>query len=136
MSFYGNISNAGKTNLTFDKIYSNRRQMESNAKTDGVFVNRFVLVEYDDNTFSRRRGFIDEELNIDLIRAFEAGQLEDEYNIFEVYEDSGRRIPYILEQGNVENGYGIEAYELIEVECEQIIGANGNPVTLYFYCTE
>jgi hypothetical protein len=58
MSFYGNISNAGKSNLTFDKIYSSRKQMEANIKTDGVFVNRFVLIEYDDNTFSRKRGYL------------------------------------------------------------------------------
>ena len=57
MGFYGNISNAGKTNLTFDKIYPNRYTMLINAKTDGIFIGRFVLVEYDDHTFSRRRGY-------------------------------------------------------------------------------
>ena len=128
MSFYGNISNAGKTNLTFDKIYSNRRQMEANIKTDGVFVNRFVLIEYDDNTFSRKRGFIDEELNGDLIHLFKNGELTDENNRFEVYYDSERRIPYMLEGANIEHGYGVESYELIEVECESD--------TLYFHCTE
>ena len=69
MSFYGNISNAGKTQMSFDRVYPNRKIMEENAPTDGVFVGRFVLVEYDDNTYSHRTGFInflptkDEELN-------------------------------------------------------------------------
>ena len=48
MSFYGNISNAGKTQMSFDRVYPNRKIMEENAPTDGVFVGRFVLVEYDD----------------------------------------------------------------------------------------
>ena len=50
MSFYGNISNAGKTQMSFDRVYPNRKIMEENASTDGVFVGRFVLIEYDDNT--------------------------------------------------------------------------------------
>ena len=59
MSFYGNISNAGKTQMSFDRVYPNRKIMEENALTDGVFVGRFVLVEYDDNTYSHRTGYID-----------------------------------------------------------------------------
>jgi hypothetical protein len=60
MSFYGNISNAGRTNLTFDKIYPNRELMELKTSEDGVFVGRHILIEYDDNTFSRRRGYLSE----------------------------------------------------------------------------
>ena len=48
MSFYGNISNAGKTQMSFDRVYPNRKIMEENAPTDGVFIGRFVLIEYDD----------------------------------------------------------------------------------------
>lgn len=57
MSFYGNISNAGKTELKFDKIYPNRKQMEAQFNSDNIFVGRYVLIEYDDNTFTRFVGY-------------------------------------------------------------------------------
>lgn len=59
MSFYGSISNAGKTSLTFDKVYPNRKLMEESCQNDGVFVGRCVLIEYDDNTFAYINGYVD-----------------------------------------------------------------------------
>ena len=50
MGFYGNITNTSKTNFVFDKIYSNRKAMEDNAATDGVFIGRYVLIEYGTKT--------------------------------------------------------------------------------------
>jgi hypothetical protein len=47
MSFYGNITNTSRSPFTFDRIYSNRVQMEDACATDGVFAGRYVLVEYD-----------------------------------------------------------------------------------------
>lgn len=47
MGFYGNITNTSKTQFTFDRIYANRATMDSNAISDGVFIGRYVLVEYD-----------------------------------------------------------------------------------------
>lgn len=47
MGFYGNITNTSKTQFQFDKIYSSRRVMEESMNGDGVFVGRYVLVEYD-----------------------------------------------------------------------------------------
>lgn len=47
MSFYGNITNTSKTTFSFDKIYANRRDMDDAcASGDGVFLGRYVLVEY------------------------------------------------------------------------------------------
>lgn len=47
MGFYGNITNTSKTTFSFDKIYTSRRDMdEACAKGDGVFLGRYVLVEY------------------------------------------------------------------------------------------
>ena len=46
MGFYGNITNTSKTNFVFDKIYTNRKAMDENIATDGVFIGRYVLVEY------------------------------------------------------------------------------------------
>lgn len=47
MGFYGNISNSNKSSFTFDKVYSTRKEMDAACDTDGIFLGRFVLVEYD-----------------------------------------------------------------------------------------
>lgn len=47
MGFYGNITSTNKTQFTFDRIYPNRTTMEAFKDEDGVFIGRFVLVEYD-----------------------------------------------------------------------------------------
>lgn len=105
MSFYGNISNAGKTQMSFDRVYPNRKIMEENAPTDGVFVGRFVLVEYDDNTYSHRTGFInflpteDEELN----------------GKYSVYTNTECTIPFKLTESN-DDGYGLTQGDLVVAE--------------------
>lgn len=47
MGFYGHIVNSNKAQFTFDAIYSNRTQMDAECEKDGVFLGRYVLVEYD-----------------------------------------------------------------------------------------
>lgn len=47
MGFYGNITNTSNTTFQFDRIYSNKREMDSNVNNDGIFIGRYVLVEYD-----------------------------------------------------------------------------------------
>ena len=47
-SFYGNIAHSNKTAIQFDKIYESRYQMDNEVASDGVFVGRYVLVEYDE----------------------------------------------------------------------------------------
>lgn len=47
MGFYGNISNTAKSSFQFDRIYSSRTAMENLDYNDGVYVGRYVLVEYD-----------------------------------------------------------------------------------------
>ena len=47
MSFYGNIKNSARTQFYFDRIYPNRKAMDSNAAEDGIFAGRYVLVEYE-----------------------------------------------------------------------------------------
>lgn len=47
MGFYGNITNTNKTQFTFDKSYPNRKTMEARLATDGVYLGRYVLIEYD-----------------------------------------------------------------------------------------
>ena len=48
MGFYGNITNTSKTNFSYDKIYETRTEMDGNANLDGVFLGRYVLVNYDE----------------------------------------------------------------------------------------
>lgn len=47
MGFYGNVSNVGKTNMVFDKIYSSRADMVAHCDGDGVYAGRYVLIEYE-----------------------------------------------------------------------------------------
>ena len=48
MGFYGQITNSNKASFTFDKTYANRAAMEADCQSDGVFLGRYVLIEYDD----------------------------------------------------------------------------------------
>ena len=50
MGFYGNITNTSNTTFSFDRIYPNRLAMDANVNNDGIFIGRYVLVEYDQNT--------------------------------------------------------------------------------------
>lgn len=115
MGFYGNISNASKTNLTFDKIYPNRKTMVENEKTDEVFVGRFVLIEYDDNTFPRRRGYLNPKDDTTL-------------GLYKIYMDSTYQSPYFL-QADSEDGYGLKEGDLVYIKDEDIYTyyvCNGN----------
>ena len=47
MSFYGRIDRTDRVSFVTDKIYPNRKAMDNNALTDGVFIGRYVLVEYE-----------------------------------------------------------------------------------------
>ena len=46
--FYGRISNTNKSAFTFDITYPSRVVMDERAADDGVFIGRYVEVEYDD----------------------------------------------------------------------------------------
>lgn len=62
MGFYGNITSTNKTQFTFDRIYPSRKVMDEaltkryeDSDTfpgDGVFIGRFVLVDYEDGEIS------------------------------------------------------------------------------------
>ena len=53
-SFYGNIKNNSRASFIFDKIYTSRKEMEETLRQeengiiigDGVFINRYVLIDY------------------------------------------------------------------------------------------
>ena len=46
MGFYGNIQNSNKVALQFDLVYSNRSQMDAGVGVDGVFLGRYVAIDY------------------------------------------------------------------------------------------
>jgi len=48
MGFYGKIANSNKTAFSFDITYQTRQYMDEMAQSDGVFIGRYVLVEYDE----------------------------------------------------------------------------------------
>lgn len=50
MGFYGNITNTSRTQFQFDRTFANRYEMTVGQKTDGVYMGRYVLVEYDTDT--------------------------------------------------------------------------------------
>lgn len=47
MGFYGNITSVNKSTFQFDKIYPNREEMDSKCDSDGIFIGRYVLIDYD-----------------------------------------------------------------------------------------
>lgn len=60
MSIYGNVLETSKLVFQFDKIFSNRHEMDlaCAAGTDNIYAGRFVLVKYDSNTDYTTQSFI------------------------------------------------------------------------------
>ena len=46
MSLYGNVKKVGSSTFQFDRQYNTRVAMDQAAATDGVYIGRYVLVEY------------------------------------------------------------------------------------------
>lgn len=46
MSLYGNVKKVGSAAFQFDRRYHSRYQMDNQAQNDGVYIGRYVLVEY------------------------------------------------------------------------------------------
>lgn len=58
MGFYGNITNNAKTQFQFDKIYPNRYQLDKLAKSDDIYIGRYVLIEYDSENSYQKDDFL------------------------------------------------------------------------------
>lgn len=101
MGFYGNITNTSKTNFVFDKIYTNRKAMDEHISEDGIFIGRYVLVEYGEIT------------NDSFIRAY--GPKEDGYYHISNNEAEATRILYTADKNKVKDRYitnGIVIYTI------------------------
>ena len=46
MGFYGKVEHTDKLNFVIDRIYPNRKEMESSVNEDGIFIGRYVLIDY------------------------------------------------------------------------------------------
>lgn len=74
MSLYGQVKRIGSSSFQFDRIYPTRKAMDDAAKTDGVYIGRYVLVEYgqrlDDTstTTTNEATIFNERKNIDLTK--------------------------------------------------------------------
>lgn len=60
MGFYGKVTNSSKTQFSFDRIYANRKEMDELCASDGVFVGRYVLIDYDEGNASFKRIYVKE----------------------------------------------------------------------------
>lgn len=129
MSFYGSVSNAGKTTLTFDKVYPNRQAMETYCKEDGVFIGRCVLIEYDDNTFAYIRGYTTD--------------YPAKGTLYHLYADVKGEIPLMIgknftldSDGNVneEEGYSIQIGSLVRARYVDRFGNIADTNTFFFVC--
>ena len=125
MSFYSSISNAGKTSLTFDKVYPNRKMMEDSCQNDEVFIGRCVLVEYDDNTFAYNNGYID-------IRPSEGSNV-----LYALYADTTKQHPFILKaQTQEDEGYVLQIGSLVRAKLIDSRGNIASTSTFFFSCED
>lgn len=49
MSLYGNVKRVGTSQFQFDREYKSRVEMEQQCSTDGVYIGRYVLINYGEN---------------------------------------------------------------------------------------
>ena len=122
MGFYGNISN-NRATFQFDKVYHNRKEMDENCTKDGVFVGRYVLVDYNDDT------------NINFINAYKIIDSTGKCNFHTALDATkATRIEYaegeVLKTGQVKTGQllkvlGSATYQQAEFEKIYSITYNG-----------
>lgn len=113
-SFFGNLQNIEKIQLKFDKVYPNRKAMEEALNVgDGVFIDRLVLIEYDDHSRLRRRGYLKNNYNPEQC---------------EIYMDSTCQTPYKLRELDVTLEYKVFPNDIFYV--------TKNNQTYYFYCMD
>ena len=87
MGFYGNITNTSRTTFQFDKIYSSRYEMDRACSIDGIYIGRYVLVEYDQQAsnqeLSRNWYLITDQQNRHIAYPSVSLNAEDDFIYFE-----------------------------------------------------
>lgn len=121
MGFYGNITNTSKTQFQFDRIYPNRKMMDENAGTDGIYMGRYVLIEYDIN---------DEKYLDNYPRLF---KYDDKYYyVADMQNNLDSRIEVKYGEKNVEKGRFFRVTEKLDLD-----PSNGvdNSIYVLYKCT-
>ena len=121
MGFYGNITNTSKTQFQFDRIYPNRKMMDENAGTDGIYMGRYVLVEYDIN---------DEKYLDNYPRLFKINNAF--YYVADIQDNPDSRIEVKYGEKNVEKGNFFRVTEKLDID-----PSNGTDNSIYvlYKCT-
>lgn len=125
MGFYGNITNTNRTQFVFDKVFANRAEMDgwlraeedaegklvwkeydtadeaqNNIDNDGIFIGRYVLVDYDKNVLNAlpyRRIYADENkkyfyFSKDLSSSTVVRSFKDKEETYYIKDDQGNYI--------------------------------------------
>lgn len=120
MGFYGNITNTSNTTFQFDKVYPNRLSMDANVNNDGIFIGRYVLVEYDQNAaypvvFIKNGKFYSSPGYEDITR-IKYGQNSDQIYLNDIVQNQEEdTIKYYKCIGNSSDGYALFT-NIIELE--------------------
>lgn len=101
MGFYGKIEHTDKLNFVIDKIYPNRKTMEEEMDKDGVFIGRYVLIEYEQN-----------EIN-PYVKLYKSPDSMDFY--FDPSFNVETRAKYTENKNEETNNYYIELNEIVYI---------------------
>lgn len=107
MGFYGNITNTSNTTFQFDKVYPNRLAMDANVNNDGIFIGRYVLVEYDYNVaypvvFIDENNYFYSSPNYETITRIRYGQSSDQIYLNDIVQNQeGNTIKYYKCNGSI-----------------------------------
>ena len=101
MGFYGNITNVNNTTFAFDRVYPNRVAMDQNSEIDGIFIGRYVLIEYDNdqNTFFNEAFIEGESFFFSLDKAKKTEILYEDKSISKEYYVTKGTVIYTKENG-------------------------------------
>ena len=101
MGFYGKVEHTDKLNFVIDRIYPNRKKMESSANEDGIFAGRYVLVDYE------------QEATNPYIRHYTDADSMDFY--FDINLSAETRAKYTADRAVTDGDYYIELNEIIYI---------------------
>lgn len=112
MGFYGNITNVANTTFQFDKIYSNRLDMEAHCNSDGIMVGRYVLVEYEQSAgypviYVDASGYGYPSSEMDANTRIKYGSEEGQFTTDEIGQNQSGKTVIFYRCSGVDSGYAI-----------------------------
>ena len=91
MGFYGNIQNFNKISLQFDLIYPSRFQMDNSTALDGVFLGRYVAIDYGEMPITGYYNTDDKQFY--TVRENQNAEVRIEAQTNKIYQDIGSGEP-------------------------------------------